>query len=55
MWKNVSGHELTQKEIQALLNGETLKKVSLISKSGKKYEADLVYNTESNRVEIKLN
>ena len=55
MWKNVSGHELTQKEIQALMKGDTLKKVPLISsKSGKKYEADLVYSTESNRVEIKL-
>lgn len=55
MWKNVSGHELTQKEIQALMKGDTLKKVQLISsRSGKKYEADLVYSTESNRVEIKL-
>ena len=54
VWKNVSGHELTQKEIQSLLKGETLKKVSLVSKSGKKYEADLEYSSELNKVEIKL-
>lgn len=54
IWKNVSGHELTVKEVQSLMKGETLKKVSLVSKAGKKYEADLVYNGQENKIDIKF-
>lgn len=42
VFKNFSGHTLTTPQIQTLLKGEVLKKVKLVSKEGKNYEADLV-------------
>lgn len=54
IWKTISGHELSVKEVQSLMKGETLKKVSLVSKEGKKYEADLQYNADENKVKIKF-
>ncbi|MCQ2199102.1 MAG: DNA topoisomerase 3 [Paludibacteraceae bacterium] len=54
IWESFNGHNLTLSQVQSLLKGEVLKKVKFVSKSGNNYEADVVYNAEANKIEVKM-
>ena len=47
---NQGGYNLTKEDVELLLSGEQTKKIKMISKAGKQYEASLVLDKDSKKI-----